>query len=245
MYAFTITWRTNMPKYKRVLLKLSGEALKNSSKDGIIDFDFVAKVAKQIKRCTDEGVSFGIVIGGGNIWRGAGKSIDRTRADHMGMLATVINSLAVQTVLEEEGVPARTMTALQMNQITEPYIRNKAVSHMDKGRVVIIACGTGNPYFSTDTAAVLRAAEIGADVVLFAKNIDGVYTADPKKDPTAKKIDEMTYNDIIHHDLAVIDSTASSFGRDNKLPIIIFGLDNPENIYKAVCGEKVGTIVKN
>ena len=234
-----------MPKYKRVLLKLSGEALKNSSKDGIIDFDFVAKVAKQIKRCTDEGVSFGIVIGGGNIWRGAGKSIDRTRADHMGMLATVINSLAVQTVLEDEGVPARTMTALQMNQITEPYIRNKAVSHMDKGRVVIIACGTGNPYFSTDTAAVLRAAEIGADVVLFAKNIDGVYTADPKKDPTAKKIDEMTYNDIIHHDLAVIDSTASSFGRDNKLPIIIFGLDNPENIYKAVCGEKVGTIVKN
>ena len=234
-----------MPKYKRVLLKLSGEALKNSSKDGIIDFDFVAKVAKQIKRCTDEGVSFGIVIGGGNIWRGAGKSIDRTRADHMGMLATVINSLAVQTVLEEEGVPARTMTALQMNQITEPYIRNKAVSHMDKGRVVIIAWGTGNPYFSTDTAAVLRAAEIGADVVLFAKNIDGVYTADPKKDPTAKKIDEMTYNDIIHHDLAVIDSTASSFGRDNKLPIIIFGLDNPENIYKAVCGEKVGTIVKN
>ena len=234
-----------MPKYKRVLLKLSGEALKNSSKDGIIDFDFVAKVAKQIKRCTDEGVSFGIVIGGGNIWRGAGKSIDRTRADHMGMLATVINSLAVQTVLEEEGVPARTMTALQMNQITELYIRNKAVSHMDKGRVVIIACGTGNPYFSTDTAAVLRAAEIGADVVLFAKNIDGVYTADPKKDPAAKKIDEMTYNDIIHHDLAVIDSTASSFGRDNKLPIIIFGLDNPENIYKAVCGEKVGTIVKN
>ena len=234
-----------MPKYKRVLLKLSGEALKNSSKDGIIDFDFVAKVAKQIKRCTDGGVSFGIVIGGGNIWRGAGKSIDRTRADHMGMLATVINSLAVQTVLEEEGVPARTMTALQMNQITEPYIRNKAVSHMEKGRVVIIACGTGNPYFSTDTAAVLRAAEIGADVVLFAKNIDGVYTADPKKDPTAKKIDEMTYNDIIHHDLAVIDSTASSFGRDNKLPIIIFGLDNPENIYKAVCGEKVGTIVKN
>ena len=234
-----------MPKYKRVLLKLSGEALKNSSKDGIIDFDFVAKVAKQIKRCTDEGVSFGIVIGGGNIWRGAGKSIDRTRADHMGMLATVINSLAVQTVLEEEGVPARTMTALQMNQITEPYIRNKAVSHMDKGRVVIIACGTGNPYFSTDTAAVLRAAEIGADVVLFAKNIDGVYTADPKKDPTAKKIDEMTYNDITHHDLAVIESTASSFGLDNNLPIIIFGLDNPENIYKAVCGEKVGTIVKN
>ena len=163
----------------------------------------------------------------------------------MGMLATVINSLAVQTVLEEHGVPTRVMTALQMNQIAEPYIRNRAVSHLEKGRAVIIGCGTGNPYFSTDTAAVLRAAEIGADVVLFAKNIDGGYTADPKKDPNAKKLDEMTYDDIIHHDLGVIDSTASSFGRDNKLPIIIFGLNDPENIYKAVCGEKIGTIVRN
>ena len=234
-----------MPIYKRVLLKLSGEALKNKSEEGIIDFAFASEVAKQIKRCTDEGVSFGIVIGGGNIWRGAGKTIDRTRADHMGMLATVINSLAMQSVLENEGVPTRTMTALQMNQIAEPYIRNKAVSHMEKGRVVIIACGTGNPYFSTDTAAVLRAAEIGADVVLFAKNIDGVYTADPKKDPAAKKLDSMTYDDIIHHDLAVIDSTASSFGRDNKLPILIFGLNDPENIYRAISGEKIGTIVKN
>ena len=234
-----------MIKYKRVLLKLSGEALKNGSKDGIIDFNFVAKVAAQIKRCTDEGVSFGIIIGGGNIWRGAGKAMDRTKADHMGMLATVINSLAFQTALEEAGVPTRVMTALQMNQIAEPYIRNKAVSHLEKGRVVIIGCGTGNPYFSTDTAAVLRAAEIDADIVLFAKNIDGAYTADPKKDPNAKKIDEMTYDDIIHHDLAVIDSTASSFGRDNKLPILIFGLNEPENIYKAVSGEKLGTIVKN
>ncbi len=234
-----------MIKYKRVLLKLSGEALKNGAKDGIIDFDFVSKVAEQIKRCTDEGVSFGIIIGGGNIWRGAGKAMDRTKADHMGMLATVINSLAFQTALEEAGVPTRVMTALQMNQIAEPYIRNKAVSHLEKGRVVIIGCGTGNPYFSTDTAAVLRAAEIDADVVLFAKNIDGVYTADPKKDPDAKKLQEMTYDDIIHHDLAVIDSTASSFGRDNKLPILIFGLNEPENIYKAVSGEKIGTIVKN
>ena len=234
-----------MIKYKRVLLKLSGEALKNGSKDGIIDFDFVSKVATQIKRCTDEGVSFGIIIGGGNIWRGAGKAMDRTKADHMGMLATVINSLAFQTALEEAGVPTRVMTALQMNQIAEPYIRNKAVSHLEKGRVVIIGCGTGNPYFSTDTAAVLRAAELDADIVLFAKNIDGAYTADPKKDPNAKKIDEMTYDDIIHHDLAVIDSTASSFGRDNKLPILIFGLNEPENIYKAVSGEKLGTIVKN
>lgn len=234
-----------MIKYKRVLLKLSGEALKNGSKDGIIDFDFVSKVAAQIKRCTDEGVTFGIIIGGGNIWRGAGKAMDRTKADHMGMLATVINSLAFQTALEEAGVPTRVMTALQMNQIAEPYIRNKAVSHLEKGRVVIIGCGTGNPYFSTDTAAVLRAAELDADIVLFAKNIDGAYTADPKKDPNAKKIDAMTYDDIIHHDLAVIDSTASSFGRDNKLPILIFGLNEPENIYKAVSGEKLGTIVNN
>ncbi len=232
-----------MPKYKRVVLKLSGEALMRDGSQGIIDFDFVDSVAKQIKRCTDEGVSFGIIIGGGNIWRGAGKKINRTRADHMGMLATVINSLAVQSVLEDNGVPTRTMTALQMNQVAEPYIRNKAVSHMDKGRVVIIACGSGNPYFSTDTAAVLRAAELGAEVVLFAKNIDGVYTADPKKDANAKKLENISYNDIIHNDLSVIDSTASAFGRDNNLPLLLFGLDDPENIYKAICGEKIGTIV--
>lgn len=232
-----------MPKYKRVVLKLSGEALVKDGSKGIIDFEFVDSVAKQIKRCVNEGVSFGIIIGGGNIWRGAGKKINRSRADHMGMLATVINSLAVQSVLEENGVETRTMTALQMNQVAEPYIRNKAVSHLDKGRVVIIACGTGNPYFSTDTAAVLRAAELGAEVVLFAKNIDGVYTADPKTDPTAKKLDSISYDDIIHHDLSVIDSTASAFGRDNNLPILLFGLDNPENIYRAVNGEKIGTVV--
>ncbi len=232
-----------MAKYKRVLLKLSGEALLNGKKDGIIDFDFVDRLAKQIKRCVEDGVSMGIVIGGGNIWRGAGKEINRTRADHMGMLATVINSLAVQSVLEDNGVEARTMTALQMNQVAEPYIRNKAVTHMEKGRVVIIACGSGNPYFSTDTAAVLRAAELGSEVVLFAKNIDGVYSADPKKDPNAVKYDEIKYDEIIHHDLTVIDSTASTFGRDNKLPILIFGLNEPENIYKAINGENIGTIV--
>ncbi len=232
-----------MPKYKRVVLKLSGEALMNTGKDGIIDFDFVDSVAKQIKRCVDEGVSFGVVIGGGNIWRGAGKKINRTRADHMGMLATVINSLAVQSVLEQNGVEARTMAALNMNQVAEPYIRNKAVSHMQKGRVVIIACGSGNPYFSTDTAAVLRAAELDAEVVLFAKNIDGVYTADPKKDPNAKKLDTISYGDIIHNDLMVIDSTASAFGRDNNLPLLLFGLNDPENIYRAVNGESIGTIV--
>lgn len=232
-----------MIKYKKVLLKLSGEALLNGKKDGIIDFEFVDKLAKQIKRCVDEGVSMGIVIGGGNIWRGVGKEINRTRADHMGMLATVINSLAVQSVLEDNGVEARTMTALQMNQVAEPYIRNRAVTHMEKGRVVIIACGSGNPYFSTDTAAVLRAAELSCQVVLFAKNIDGVYSADPKKDPNAFKYDEIKYDEIIHHDLAVIDSTASTFGRDNKLPILIFGLNDPENIYRAVSGENIGTVV--
>ena len=232
-----------MIKYKKVVLKLSGEALMKDGQHGIIDFDFVDTIAKQIKRCVDEGVSFGIIIGGGNIWRGAGKRMNRTRADHMGMLATVINSLAMQSVLEDNGVETRTMTALQMNQIAEPYIRNRAVSHMDKGRVVIIACGSGNPYFSTDTAAVLRAAELGAEIVLFAKNIDGVYTADPKKDANAKKLDSISYADILHHDLTVIDSTASAFGRDNNLPILLFGLDDPENIYKAVTGEKIGTVV--
>ena len=232
-----------MPKYKRVLLKLSGEALKNSSKDGIIDFDFVAKVAKQIKRCTDEGVSFGIVIGGGNIWRGAGKSIDRTRADHMGMLATVINSLAVQTVLEEEGVPARTMTALQMNQITEPYIRNKAVRHLEKGRVVIFGCGTGNPFFSTDSAASLRAAELNADILLKATMVDGIYDKDPKKFPDAVKYDVITHHDILVNKLQVMDSAAAAICTENNIPIIVFDLNRPDNIYDAVMGETVGTLV--
>ena len=236
-----------MAKFNRILLKLSGESLMGEQRYGI-DEKRLGEYAAQIKEIHAMGVQIGIVIGGGNIFRGltgAGKGFDRVKGDQMGMLATVINSLAFQTALEEAGVPTRVMTALQMNQIAEPYIRNKAVSHLEKGRVVIIGCGTGNPYFSTDTAAVLRAAEIDADIVLFAKNIDGAYTADPKKDPNAKKIDEMTYDDIIHHDLAVIDSTASSFGRDNKLPILIFGLNEPENIYKAISGEKLGTIVKN
>ena len=232
-----------MPKYKRVLLKLSGEALKNSSEKGIIDFDFTAKVAEQIKRCTDEGVSFGLVIGGGNIWRGAGKAIDRTRADHMGMLATVINSLAVQTVLEEHGVPTRVMTALQMNQIAEPYIRNRAVRHLQKNRVVIFGCGTGNPFFSTDTAAALRAAEIEADIVMKATMVDGVYDSDPKKNPNAKKYDTISFHEVLNKDLAVMDSTAASLCKDNNLPILVFSIEDPENIYKAVCGENIGTIV--
>ena len=234
-----------MAKYKRVLLKLSGEALSSADK-GIIDFDFIQQICVQIKRCRDEGVEFAIIVGGGNIWRGKeGKQIDRTRSDHMGMLATVINSLALQTALENAGCETRVMTALQMNQVAEPYIRNKALSHLEKGRVVIIACGTGNPYFSTDTAAVLRAAELNVEIVLFAKNVDAIYTADPKKDPTAKRLDALKYTDIIRDGLAVIDSTASTFGRDNNIPILLFGLNDPVNIFKAISGEKVGTMVEN
>ena len=229
--------------YKRVLLKLSGEALAGERKNGV-DAETLGKICDKIKEIVDMGVEVSIVVGGGNFWRGRyGHQMERTTSDYMGMLATVINSLAVQSVFEENGIETRTMTALQMNQIAEPYIRNKAVSHMQKGRVVIIACGSGNPYFSTDTAAVLRAAELGAEIVLFAKNIDGVYTADPKLDPNAKKLDNITYDEIIHNDLAVIDSTASAFGRDNHLPLLLFGLNDPENICRAVNGEKIGTMV--
>ena len=235
------------PKYRRVLLKISGEALAGDKHFGL-DFSVIGQVTDVIKECVEAGVQMGIVIGGGNFWRGVKNGegyIERTRADHMGMLATAMNCMAVADVLEQKGVDVRVQTALEIKEVAEPYIRARAIRHLEKGRVVVFGCGTGNPFFSTDTGAALRAVEIGADAILLAKNIDGVYTADPKKDPNAKKIDEMTYDDIIHHDLGVIDSTASSFGRDNKLPIIIFGLNDPENIYKAVCGEKIGTIVRN
>jgi uridylate kinase len=169
--------------------------------------------------------------------------MDRVTADHMGMLATIMNSLALEDAIEKQGVPVRVQTALSIPSVAEPFILRKAIRHFECGRVVVFACGTGNPYFSTDTAAVLRAAEIGAEIVLFAKNIDGVYTADPKVDPNAKKLDSITYDEIIHHDLTVIDSTASAFGRDNNLPLLLFGLNDPENIYRAVNGEKIGTIV--
>ena len=232
-------------KYKRVLIKLSGEALAGDKTFGL-DYPTILEICKNIKQAADLGAEIGIVVGGGNFWRRrTSGDMERTRADQIGMLATVMNALSVADALEHLGLEVRVQTALQMNQVAEPYIRNKAVHHMEKGRVVIIACGSGNPYFSTDTAAVLRAAEIGAEVVLFAKNIDGVYSADPKKDPNAVKYDEMTYDDIIHNDLAVIDSTASTFGRDNKLPILIFGLNDPENIYRAINGETLGTIVHN
>ena len=231
------------PCYKRVLVKLSGEALSAGS-DGIFNYDFIDEVCRVIKKCVDAGTQVSIVVGAGNIWRGRqGVNMDRTRADHMGMLATVINCLALQDSLEKLGVDTRVMTAVEMQRFAEPYIRNKAVSHLNKGRVVIFGCGIGSPFFSTDTAAVLRAAEINADIVLLPKNVDGVYTADPKIDPTAKKLSNIDYIDILKEGLKALDFTATSFSMENHIPILLFGLDDPENIYKAVCGEKIGTIV--
>ncbi len=232
------------PKFKRVLLKLSGEALARDS-EGIYNHGFIDEIAKVVKKCINCGVEIGVVVGAGNIWRGRqGVNMDRVRADHMGMLATVINSLALQDAFERAGVSTRVMTAIEMKAMAEPYIRNRAVRHLEKGRVTIFGCGLGSPYFSTDTAAVLRAAEIDADVVLLAKNIDGVYTADPRKDASATKIDEITYQEILSRGLAAMDSTATSFCMDNHIPILVFGLDDPDNIYRAVMGEEIGTIVK-
>ena len=231
-------------KYKRVLLKLSGESLAGKAGHGI-DFDTVLEICKPIKEIVDMGAEVAIVVGGGNFWRGrsSGK-MDRTRADHMGMLATVINALGVADGLEQLGLDVRVQTAIEMRAMAEPYIRSKAIRHMEKGRVVIFGCGTGNPFFSTDTAAVLRAAEIDADAILLAKNIDGVYSADPKKDPSAVKYDTITYDDMLAQHLQVMDSTATSLSMDNKIPVVLFALKDPENILRVVMGEKIGTIVK-
>ena len=233
-------------QYKRVLLKLSGEALAGEASRGL-DFDVIGSVCDVIKKCVEHGVQVGIVVGGGNFWRGlkdGGDRMERTRADHMGMLATAINALAVADVLEQKGVDVRVQTAIEMRSVAEPYIRSKAIRHMEKGRVVIFGCGTGNPFFSTDTAAVLRAAEIDADAILLAKNIDGVYSADPKKDPNAVKFDTISYDDVLARHLQVMDSTATSLSMDNKIPVILFALKDPENILRVVMGEKIGTIVK-
>ncbi len=233
------------PTYKRVLLKLSGEALAGSASRGL-DFEIIGKVCDVIKKCNEAGIEIGIVIGGGNFWRGVkdgGDCMERTRADHMGMMATVLNCLAVADVLEQKGVPVRVQTAIEMREVAEPYIRSKAMRHLEKGRVVIFGCGTGCPYFSTDTAAVLRAAEINADVILLAKNIDGVYEADPKLVPDAKKFDEISYSEVLAKRLAVMDSTATSLSMDNSIPILLFALQDPENIYRAIMGEKIGTRV--
>ena len=233
------------PKYKRILLKLSGESLAGEAKHGIA-FESVVKICEPIKKCVDEGVQVGIVVGGGNFWRGRSSGdMDRTRADHMGMLATTINALGVADALEQLGVEVRVQTAITMRQVAEPYIRNKAVTHLEKGRVVIFGCGTGNPFFSTDTAASLRAVEIEADVIMKATMVDGVYDSDPKKNPDAKKFDVISFSDVLSKDLAVMDSTASALCKDNNLPILVFSIDDPDNIYKAVCGENIGTLVTN
>ena len=234
------------PKYKRVLLKISGEALAGDAGRGL-DFDVIGDVCKVVKKCVEAGVQVGVVVGGGNFWRGVkdgGDKMERTRADHMGMLATTLNCLAVADVMEQNGIEVRVQTAIEMRAIAEPYIRSRAIRHLEKGRVVIFGCGTGNPFFSTDTAAVLRAAEIDADVIMLAKNIDGVYSADPRKDPTAVKYDVITYDEILAKHLEVMDSTATSLSMDNKIPVVLFALKDPENIYRAVMGEKIGTLVK-
>ena len=234
------------PKYKRVLLKISGEALAGEKHFGL-DFQVLGQVADVIKECVNMGVQIGVVIGGGNFWRGVKNGeghIERTRADHMGMLATAMNCMALADVLEQKGVDVRVQTAIEMRAVAEPYIRSRAIRHLDKGRVVIFGCGTGNPFFSTDTAAVLRAAEIDADVILLAKNIDGVYSADPKVDPKAVKYDTITYDDVLAQHLQVMDSTATSLSMDNKIPVLLFALKDPQNIIRAVMGEKIGTIVK-
>ena len=234
------------PVYHRILLKISGEALAGEAGRGL-DFDVIGQVCQVIKRCIQAGVQVGVVVGGGNFWRGlkdGGDRMERTRADHMGMLATALNCLAVADVLEQVGVEVRVQTAIEMRSIAEPYIRSRAIRHLEKGRVVIFGCGTGNPFFSTDTAAVLRAAEIDADVILLAKNIDGVYSADPRKDAGAVKYDAITYDEVLSQHLQVMDSTATSLSMDNKIPVMLFALKDPENIYRVVMGEKIGTLIK-
>jgi uridylate kinase len=235
------------PVYKRVLLKISGEALAGNQRFGL-DFDVIRKVCAVIKKCVELGVEIGIVVGGGNFWRGATDGVgkmERTRADHMGMMATVMNSLALADVLEQMGVPVRVQTALEIRAVAEPYIRLKADKHLSNGRVVVFGCGTGNPYFSTDTAAVLRAAEIGADAILLAKNVDGVYSADPKLDPEAVRYDTISYDEVLQNHLTVMDSTATSLSMDNHIPVILFALKDPENIFRVVMGEKIGTVVSS
>ena len=234
------------PCYKRILLKLSGEALAGQQGYGI-DPDIIRGIAREIREVVALGLEIAIVIGGGNIFRGVAASsmgMDRASADYMGMLATVMNSLALQDALEKAGVTARVQSAIEMQEIAEPYIRRRAVRHLEKGRVVIFGAGTGNPFFTTDTAASLRAVEIGAEIILKATKVDGVYNADPKKDKNAVKYDQLTYLDVLKQGLEVMDSTATSLCMDNNLPIIVFDLTSTGNIKRVVCGEKIGTIVK-
>ena len=231
-------------KYKRVLLKLSGEALAGQQKMGI-DYDVVLKICQSIKKAHELGAEIAIVVGGGNFWRGRSSGeMERTRADHMGMLATVMNALAVADALEHLDVEVRVQTAITMQQIAEPYIRNRATRHLEKGRVVILACGTGNPFFSTDTASALRAAEINADIVFKATMVDGVYDKDPHRFADAVKYHTLSFSRVLTDKLAVMDSTAATMCRDNGLPLLVFDISDPENIVRAICGEDIGTLVK-
>lgn len=232
------------PAYKRILIKISGEALAGDQKTGL-DFDTVLNICSSIKKCVEMGVQIAIVIGGGNFWRGrsSGK-MDRVRADHMGMLATVINSLALADALEQLDVPVRVQTAISMNAIAEPFIRNKAIRHLEKGRVVVFGCGTGNPFCSTDTAAALRAAEVGADIIFKATNVDGVYDSDPRKNPNAKRYDEISFHDVLDKGLGVMDSQAASLCMENHIPLLVFSLMDPDNMVHALTGQVKGTILR-
>lgn len=232
------------PKYKRIMLKISGEALAGDKGIGL-NFDVITRISNEIKEVVDMGVQVAAVVGGGNIWRGRdGGEMDRTTSDYMGMLATCVNALALQDSLERIGVITRVQTAIEMKEVAEPFIRRKAVRHLEKGRVVIFAAGSGNPYFSTDTAASLRAAEIEAEVILLAKKVDGVYSSDPNINKDAVKYDKLSFYEVLEKDLKVMDSTATSLCKDNSIPIIVFALDEPQNIKRVVCGEKIGTIVE-
>ncbi|HHZ19051.1 MAG TPA: UMP kinase [Firmicutes bacterium] len=234
------------PKYKRIVLKFSGEALAGEKGFGL-DPEVLMSIAQQTKEVNDLGVQVAVVVGGGNFWRGlpgSNRGMDRATADYMGMLATVINALALQDAFEKVGLETRVQTAIEMREIAEPYIRRRAIRHLEKNRVVIFAAGTGNPFFSTDTAAALRAAEVDAEVILMAKKVDGVYDADPRKDPLAKKFDDLNFMEVLNRRLNVMDSTATSLCMDNQIPIIVFNIQEPGNIKRIVSGEKIGTFVR-
>jgi uridylate kinase len=237
---------SGQPKYRRIVLKLSGEALREPGSLETISPDIVTELARQVQQVRDLGVEIAVVIGGGNIWRGLAAShrgMDRTTADYMGMLATMINGMALQSALEQLGVPTRLQTAIEMANVAEPFILRRAIRHLELGRVVIFGAGTGNPFFSTDTTAALRASEIRAEIILKATKVDGVYDSDPKTNPRAQRYDTLTYTEAMTKRLKVMDSTAFSLCMDNRIPIIVFDMIKPENIKKVVCGEKVGTLV--
>lgn len=230
-------------KYKRILLKLSGEALAGEKKTGL-DYNVITPICRAVKRCADAGAEIGIVVGGGNFWRGRSSgAMDRTRADHIGMLATAMNALALADALEHLGAEVRVQTALSMTNVAEPYIRSRAIRHFEKGRIVIFGCGTGNPFFSTDTAAALRAAEIEADILMKATMVDGVYDKDPNKYPDAKKYETMTFTQVVNNQLGVMDSTAAAMCRDNGMTMLVFDLSRPDNIYDACIGKQLGTLI--